>query len=153
MANDSNRRQLTQEQATRFDGAEEKLITFHADVEKLSNKKPDGALNAFKLGFINQVLATINPILGDEYQPFPDFSTFDVEGSIPSASDVVMMLSQYRKAMVKFRQDHQKTVKSTVEGLEGYGIGPIEHSSIVWNLSDTDSAEDVTSQRDTEGEA
>ena len=136
MATNNGNRQLTHEQATKFDETEGKLTTFHLDVEKLSNKKPDVPLNKFKLGFINQVLATINQILGDEYRPFPDFTTFDVEGSMPSASDVVMMLSQYRRAMVKYRGDHQKSVTGPIEGFESTGI---EHTSIVWNLSDAGS--------------
>jgi hypothetical protein len=133
MARNKGGRQLTTQQAVTFDTAEQKLTTFHSDVEKLSNKKPDGLLNTFKLGFINQILASVNELLGDEYRPFPDFTIFDVEGSMPSASDVVMMLSQYRKAMQKFRRDHQITVTKPTEGFEELGV---EEAVAVWNLSD-----------------
>ena len=130
MTTNEGGRQLTKEQSVTFDKAEEKLSTFHADIEKLSNKKPDGVLNAFKLRFINQVLGTVNQLLGEEYRPFLDFKVFDVEGSMPSASDVVMMLSQYRNAMKKFRRDHQTTVSKDDNLLESISL------SRAWNLSD-----------------
>lgn len=52
------------------------------------------------------MLTKANELFGEDYRPFPDFTTFDVEGSIPTASDVVMMLDQYSEALKQFRGDH-----------------------------------------------
>lgn len=93
-----------------FETAVEKLDCFHTEVAKLSNKKPDGQLSKFKLGFINQVLEPINQILGEDYRPFPDFTVFDVEGGMPTASDAVMMLAQYKTAIANFTNDHHIVV-------------------------------------------
>jgi hypothetical protein len=133
MANSKRDRQLTREQVEFFTKAQEQLVTFHADVEKLSNKKPDGPLNAFKLRYINQVLEAVNQLLGDEFRPFPDFTLFDLEGALPTASDVVMMLSQYRKSMVNFRSAHQKTITKPNKHFPDH-----EDKFVVWNLSDGD---------------
>ena len=134
-------RQLSRKQVAAFDRTREQLVTFHADVEKLSNKKPDGPLNAFKLKYINQVLENVNQLLGEKFRPFPDFTLFDVEGAIPTASDVVMMLSQYRKSMDNFRVAHQKTVTKPNENIVGF-----DDTFTVWNLSDgnDDAAEQET---------
>ena len=48
--------------------------------------------------------------MGEHYLPFDDFYEFD-EDDIPSASDVVLILSQYMKSMDKFRYDHTKYFK------------------------------------------
>lgn len=99
----SGKRQIAAEDIAIFVKAQEKLLCFHREVAKLSSKKPDGPLSKFKLGFINQVLEQLNRILGDDFRPFPDFTTFDVEGSMPTASDALIMLSQYETALRTFR--------------------------------------------------
>lgn len=105
-----DKRQIASEDVPIFLNAREKLLCFHTEVAKLSNKKPDGPLSKFKLGFINQVLEPLNRILGEDFRPFPDFTTFDVEGSMPSASDALMMLSQYEAAMKRFETAHKIVV-------------------------------------------
>lgn len=111
MAGEKSKRVISEAAVRDFLRSQEQLGSFLIEVGKLSAKKPDGPLNKFKLGFINQVLETVNGILGDEFRPFPQFTVFDVEGSIPSASDVVMMLSQYQSAMARFRSAHMVTVR------------------------------------------
>jgi hypothetical protein len=106
MSRHRQRYEITEERAALFDKAQEQLLSFYREIGSISKKKPSEPLNKFKLGFINQSLAKANELLGDEYRPFPDFSLFDVEASLPTASDVVMMLDQYIQAMRKFRTDH-----------------------------------------------
>lgn len=89
-----------------FEKTEAQLEGFFEEIGNLSKKKPDDAVNPFKLGFINQMLERANQLLGDDYRPFPDFTTFDIEAMVPTTSDVVTMLSQYLRSMDKFRKDH-----------------------------------------------
>lgn len=89
-----------------FEKIEAQLEAFFEEIGLLSKRKPDDAVNAFKLGFVNQMLNQANQILGDAYRPFLDFSKFDVDATVPTTSDVVMMLSQYLRSMDKFRKEH-----------------------------------------------
>lgn len=70
----------------------------------LSKQKPNDAVNSFKLRFVNSLLEQANQELRDEYRPFSDFSVFDPD-SLPTNSDVLLMLSQYIKCLRT--QDHQ----------------------------------------------
>ena len=97
---------ISEEDAVLFEKAQEQLQSFYREIGNISKKKPSEPLNKFKLGFINQSLGKANDLLSDDYRPFPDFTLFDVEGSLPSASDVVMMLDQYIQSMRKFESDH-----------------------------------------------
>ncbi len=69
----------------------------------LSSKKPDGPVNKFKLKFINATLDGINKLITD-YRPFPDFDQFDVD-TLPTNSDVVVILFQYAGAVLRFRTE------------------------------------------------
>lgn len=78
------------------------IESMYVEISILSKKKPDGPVNKFKLKFINGVLKTVNKLMGEEYMPFSDFDGFD-EDALPTVSDVVFILSQYRKSMDTFR--------------------------------------------------
>ena len=88
-----------------FDTLEDQMSAMYDEMGLLSKKKPDGPVNKFKLKFINDVLKKVNKIIGAEYMPFGDFNSFD-EDALPTASDVVFILSQYLKSMDKFRYDN-----------------------------------------------
>lgn len=87
-----------------FGKIEAQLQALHDEVGLLSKKKPDDAVNKFKLTLINQVLTDANEVLTDAYQPFADFSIFN-EDDMPTNSDVVLILSQYIKCMRRQRVD------------------------------------------------
>ncbi len=101
---------LTLETIRIFEKTEAQLEGFYEEIGNIAKKKPDDPINTFKLGFINQMFDQANTLLGDEYRPFPDFDKFDLD-ALPTASDVVMMLSQYLRSMDKYRNDatHQHT--------------------------------------------
>jgi len=90
----------------RFDKVRGQLEALHEEIGILSKKKPDDAVNVFKLKFVNQVLTEANSILDDEYLPFGGFSAFD-EDVLPTNSDVVMMLSQYLKCFEGQHKDQK----------------------------------------------
>jgi hypothetical protein len=88
-----------------FEGMESQLETLHEEIGVLSKKSPDGAVNKFKLRFINTALRKANDFLSPHYRPFDDFDTFS-EDDLPSNSDVVLMLAHYLRSTDKFRQDN-----------------------------------------------
>ena len=67
------------------------------DFTRLSNKKPNECLNAFKGQYVNQTLQKCNEILGEK-RPYPDFTIFDMD-NLPTNSDVMMMLDIYYAAI------------------------------------------------------
>lgn len=88
-----------------FQQLQTQLDGFYEEITILSKKKPDDAINKFKLRFINQFLENATLLLGEDYCPFPDFTKFDLD-DIPTNSDVVIMLSQYSQAFIRFRFDN-----------------------------------------------
>ncbi len=70
------------------------------DFSELSKKKPDDIINNFKLKLVNDLLKKANTYLPVDRRPFPDFTEF-CEGSLPSNSDVLIILSQYRECLRK----------------------------------------------------
>ncbi len=74
----------------------EQLEALHEELSVLSRKKPDNAVNEFKLLMINQVLSEINLFLDDNHRPFNDFTIFNKD-NMPTNSDVVLILAQYIK--------------------------------------------------------
>ena len=103
---------MNEETADLFDKTEDQIDGMYNEISILSKKKPDGPINKFKLKLINNLLKQANELMGDHYLPFDNFSEFD-EDDIPSASDVVLILSQYMKSMDKFRYDHTQFSKGT----------------------------------------
>lgn len=72
---------------------------------ELSKKKPNDGVNTFKLTLVNKLLDTANGILDVTDRPFEDFERFDPD-NLPTNSDVLMILSQYRACMKRLFNDH-----------------------------------------------
>ncbi|MGM9479444.1 hypothetical protein ACS5PU_23685 [Pedobacter sp. GSP4] len=71
------------------------------EVKSLSSKKPDGSLNKLKVNMINKKLEKIRNILASE--PTVEFlDTLDSD-SLPSNSDAVFIILQFKTAMEQFR--------------------------------------------------
>lgn len=96
---------VTTGQVAAFDRLKSQLGVLYDEISALSKKAPDGAVNKFKLGILNEKLTEINELLGENFRPSKQFTVFDVE-SLPSNSDVVMILSQYRDALEAWRSAH-----------------------------------------------
>jgi len=72
----------------------------------LSKKKPDDAVNKFKIKLINPVLRVANDFVNDKkYKPFEDFELFN-EDDLPTNSDVLVILSQYSVCLEKYHKDN-----------------------------------------------
>jgi hypothetical protein len=87
----------------------EKLIgqleSIYKELAVLSKKSPNGAVNTFKLRFVNMTLKNCNAFLCKKYKPFDDFNQFDMD-DVPSNSDLTFIIAQYMQAMEKFRSDN-----------------------------------------------
>lgn len=88
-----------------FEKLHVQIKDMYAEISILSKKAPDGAMNKFKLKFINQLIETANQFLEEGYKPFDDFEKFD-DNDMPYNSDVVIIISQYIKCLEKFKYDH-----------------------------------------------
>ncbi len=75
------------------------------DISELSKKKPNDAVNKFKLKFVNKLLDRSNSFLVDSYKPFEEFDLFS-EDDLPTNSDVIMVLSQYLSCLKKYGLDN-----------------------------------------------
>ncbi|PCI38902.1 MAG: hypothetical protein COB46_10150 [Rhodospirillaceae bacterium] len=75
------------------------------EIEKLSKKTPNDAVNAFKLNFVNGILNDCNDFLGELYKPFESFNDFNAD-DLPSNSDVSFIMKQYMQATEKYRSDN-----------------------------------------------
>lgn len=85
--------------------AEYELLVAHLDslidtVEDLSKKKQDEVMNAFKVTSINKVLKRIIELLGDD--PSTSFVEALDETSLPTNSDALLILKQFKTALSKF---------------------------------------------------
>ena len=88
----------------RFEKLHIQIKDMYSELSILSKKSPDGAINKFKLNFINQLIEEANQLLGKRYMPFSDFQRFQ-EDDMPFNSDVVLIISQYIKCLEKFKYD------------------------------------------------
>lgn len=107
---------LTKADVAHFDKLTSQLEKLSSDIESLSKKNPDHPINKFKLQFINEKIQDANQFLQPPYKPIENFDIFD-EISLPSNSDVVMVLSQYIECLELWRSANVMRVK---DGFGGY---------------------------------
>lgn len=88
-----------------FEKVQAQLQGLFDEIGALSKKKPDDAINQFKLKIINPIMSQANKLLDGDYKPFSDFEQFDDE-SLPTNSDVLLVLSQYLNCLEKIRADN-----------------------------------------------
>ena len=89
---------MNREEIANFEKVHAQLLGFYEETEALVKKNPNDVMNKFKLQLINKLLASANEIFGDT-KPFDDFDSFDIDGEMPTNSDVAMILGQYIKCM------------------------------------------------------
>lgn len=81
------------------------LESAYVEMKDFSKKNPDSALNDRKVKSLNRILKDIKEILANE----PTASYMDIldEEMLPSNSDVVLTMSQYRSAMENYRKKYR----------------------------------------------
>jgi hypothetical protein len=77
------------------------LLSIVEEMKEFSKKKPDEPLNKFKVKLINRALTPIKQILSSE--PTDAFLDLLDEDSLPSNSDVVLIVGQFQAAMARFK--------------------------------------------------
>lgn len=88
-----------------FEKVDAQMQTLFEEVGELAKKKPDGAINKFKLGIINGLIKEADEILGTKYKPLPNFDGFNAD-DVPTNSDVVMVCGQYLSCLEILRSDN-----------------------------------------------
>lgn len=80
------------------------IIADLAELRNLSNKKQDGLLNKLKVGMINKKLEKVKLVLSKE--PTTEFlDILDVD-ALPSNSDAVFVILQFKSAMDQFKDKY-----------------------------------------------
>ena len=74
------------------------------EVKALSQKKQDGVLNAMKVKMINKIFKRIKELLKNESTD--EFIELLDEESLPSNSDALFMIVQFKSAMELFKQKY-----------------------------------------------
>lgn len=74
------------------------------EVKALSQKKQDGVLNPLKVKMINKVLIRIKALLKSEATA--EFIELLDEESLPTNSDALFMIVQFKSAMEQFKQKY-----------------------------------------------
>ena len=82
------------------------LSSLYTEMKELSAKKQDLVLNKVKVTMINRILRQIKQLLKD--QPTSEFIDLLDEETLPSNSDSVLSLSQYRSAMNQFHNRYYR---------------------------------------------
>lgn len=88
-----------------FEALQGRVESFHLELGGLAKKSPNDALNKFKLSMTNALLEELNRFLSKSDRPIKGFEQFE-ESSMPSNSDVLIVLSQYLSALEKLRSDN-----------------------------------------------
>lgn len=83
---------------------------------ELSKKKPNDAINSFKLTLVNSLLERSNNFLQGEFKPFNGFETFD-QDSLPTNSDVILILTQFQNCLQRYAFSNMHT-----KGINSYWI-------------------------------
>lgn len=93
----------TDEDVEKYEYLGPALESLYLEISKVSSKKHDALVSAYKIRVINKTLQGIKDIMGED----PAINDLDVlaEDEIPQFSDVVMLLGQFRTAMDRFEQN------------------------------------------------
>lgn len=96
---------LSKADVERFEELQSHLAALSTEVSALTKKSPDGPMNRFKIGLVNERLRLANEFLKGIHRPFEGFQEFD-ETELPSASDVAVVISQYLNSLEGWRSYH-----------------------------------------------
>lgn len=86
------------------------LVTLLFETQELSKKKPNDPLNLFKVKAINKVLARIVELLNG--QSVAEFIHVLDEDMLPTNSDAVIIMVQFKSAMEQFKRTNRVYDKS-----------------------------------------
>jgi len=90
--------------AVQFDMLFPILESVFIEFKELSKKKQDGALNEMKVKITNRILTKVKSILTED--PTVEFLDLLDEVALPTNSDTVLIIAQYKAAMEQFKAKH-----------------------------------------------
>ncbi|MFX0139068.1 MAG: hypothetical protein ACFFDN_35835 [Candidatus Hodarchaeota archaeon] len=124
MINENKETKLpSNEKVDKFDMLEPLLESIYYEMSEFSRKKQDLQLNKLKAKMINKILEEIRIILSEE--PIIEFLDLLEEDTLPTNSDAVLIIGQYRNAMHQFKKKFYRYDKSRWSTKEN----PIKHKS------------------------
>lgn len=94
----------TKENAEQFDMLSPILDSVYIEIKELFKKKQDGALNEIKVKMTNRILAKVKLILKED--PTVEFLDLLDEVSLPTNSDAVLIIAQFKAAMQQYKDKH-----------------------------------------------
>lgn len=94
------------------------LRATYNEIQELSKKKPETPLNIYKVQMINRILVPLKEMLKNE----PTNAYLDIldPDNLPTYSDVVLILSQFQKAIDMFK------LKYFENSVKGRGVWAIK---------------------------
>ena len=95
-------RKTTNQKAGTYETTMPLLKSMYLEIKDISKKKPDAIISPGKISIINRLLTRVRTVLCDESSI--EFLDILEEESVPQASDVALMLSQYVAAMEAFHE-------------------------------------------------
>ena len=95
----------TDAQVTKFIMLNELTDSIYTEMKEFSKKKPDDALNTFKVKNVNRVLLQLREFLKDE--PTVGFLDLLDEQTLPSNSDAILIIGQYKASMDNYRNKYK----------------------------------------------
>lgn len=91
----------SEEKVEKFQMLSGLLDSIFEEMKEFSKKKPDELLNQLKVTMINKVLKQIKEVLSSE--PTSEFLELLDDATLPSNSDAVLIIGQFRSAIGQFR--------------------------------------------------
>ena len=95
----------TDESVDKFLMLNELLSSIYLEMKEFSKKKPDEALNTFKVKNINRVLTQLKELLADE--PTIGFLDLLDDETLPTNSDAILIIGQFEASMKRFRNKYK----------------------------------------------
>jgi len=86
------------------------LQSAYKEMSELSKKRPESPLNMYKVKMINRILIPLKELLKNE--TVADYLDVLDTDDLPTNSDVVLIMSQYSKAVDMFYEKYLKIVVS-----------------------------------------
>ncbi|MHA4737078.1 hypothetical protein [Dyadobacter sp. MSC1_007] len=95
----------TNKEIVKFQMLDELAESVYVEVKELSKKKPDDALNKFKVKNVNRILVELKEFLKKE--PTVDFLDLLDEEALPTNSDAILVIGQFKASMDNFRKKYR----------------------------------------------
>lgn len=109
----------TDAQVVTFQMLNELADSIYTEMKEFSKKKPDDALNPFKVKNVNRVLTQLKDFLKNE--PTVNFLDLLDDETLPTNSDAILIIGQFKASMDNFRNKYTNQYRrwKTVENPEG----------------------------------